>query len=622
MGTFESEALKGSKLSAAWREYVRRGNGNSGTGTAMLVDPTSFVCGEEANLAIAFALDEMIPRGGFIVFDLPQGWGGWENEEEEIFLKESGAVQAYLDGTEVAVEIITRGSRLSIIQIRFIESQASSGSVLSVEIPHVYPCDRPGRYRFHAFASNQELDPAPIVSPEVDVIVGPWDGFDLNYPSSVPPHGAVALTVRARSGRQSSYFTVPRYVGEVSVDSEGLNGSRSRVSFTEKNQGFTRVSGFKLDGSEGRILVGCGGTEYRGHPLISTELIDGMAVYFGDLHLHTALSDGMGTAEEAYRWAADSAGLDFSALNDHVESRLTYDRAWNEKSWKNLLEVAGAFDKPGRFVTIPGVEVGGAINLYFRNTDYPFCPFHLYDRNPDAVREMLSAFAEDDSVLFGYHKLAALEECFLRFSPPDLVEIIQQKREPEIGIERFLPICDRAPSFLGGSDSHHGLAASPPIGRSREEAQYGLTGVFADRLEREHIFEALSLGRTFATSGQRSVVYLKINEIPMGGTLTFATPEEKLTVSLLIRACTVVDSVEILCNSRVIHTEYPGKEYVDTSFDMARPFLESCITGRNYFVYARIKEITAKRAWTTPVLIQRCPGSPGTLSRFSDQYHR
>ena len=42
-----------------------------------------------------------------------------------------------------------------------------------------------------------------------------------------------------------------------------------------------------------------------------------VSVFFGNLHSHTALSDGSGTPAEAYEHARDTAGLDFLAITEH-----------------------------------------------------------------------------------------------------------------------------------------------------------------------------------------------------------------------------------------------------------------------------------------------------------------
>lgn len=43
-------------------------------------------------------------------------------------------------------------------------------------------------------------------------------------------------------------------------------------------------------------------------------------LYFGQLHAHTNLSDGLGSVEEAFQYAANVEGLDFFAVTDHSDS--------------------------------------------------------------------------------------------------------------------------------------------------------------------------------------------------------------------------------------------------------------------------------------------------------------
>ena len=55
-------------------------------------------------------------------------------------------------------------------------------------------------------------------------------------------------------------------------------------------------------------------------------------LYFGQLHGHTADSDGMGTPAEAYAYAAQTAGLDFLAITDHSNS---FDGAEDGALWED-----------------------------------------------------------------------------------------------------------------------------------------------------------------------------------------------------------------------------------------------------------------------------------------------
>ena len=135
MGYFEPKALKGSKLSAVWRKYVKQGNANPPASTVMRISPSSFVCGTKASFTISFNIGQKVPKGGFLLFDLPQGWGGWKKEKDQELLEKAGGVRVFLstplnaalekEKKSLDVEIVSRGSRLSIIQIHFLTMSSS-----------------------------------------------------------------------------------------------------------------------------------------------------------------------------------------------------------------------------------------------------------------------------------------------------------------------------------------------------------------------------------------------------------------------------------------------------------------------------------------------------------------
>jgi len=100
--------------------------------------------------------------------------------------------------------------------------------------------------------------------------------------------------------------------------------------------------------------------------------------FFGQLHAHTAESDGTGTLAEAYAWARDKADLDFMAITDHSnwymqggtgESYGTADSCLNattvegtgNSKWIRQHAVADEFNKPNDptnpFVTLVGFEM-------------------------------------------------------------------------------------------------------------------------------------------------------------------------------------------------------------------------------------------------------------------------
>ncbi len=609
MGAFDPGQARGSKLSAAWRHYVRAALGRSPSPVRLEAAPTAFVCGRSAALSLRFAAAEGLPPGGFVLFDLPQGWGGCASEKDEGFIAAAGAVTAVADpGQQLPVRIVSRGSRLSIIEVSAPDG-AAPGCELTVRLPSLLPCERPGSYELHALASSPDLLAHPVAAPRLVVRPGAFEGFDLLYPSTSNARSAFALAVRARGGPESAYASVPADAQEIELEAEGVAGlpheGRLRVGGPT-----TRVHGLRLTLPQGRLRARWQGGGATGPPVIDTSLTGGHEVLFGDLHLHTGLSDGMGGPDEAYDWARQQAGLDFVALNDHIEDRLTYGEAWNEEQWRALFDRADAHDDPGRFVTLPGIEVCGSINLYFGDRSFPYYPFQSLDADPGEIPKLLAMISSAPGALFGYHKLQTLPREFLTYPAPAIVEVIQQKREPAEALEKFLPLCSRPPAFVGGSDSHDGLAGSPPMGRGREGTQYGLAGLLAEDRSRAGVFRALRLGRTFATAGQRTILVLKINGVLQGG-VCICEPGRPLEVSVLARACSRVEKLELVCLDRVFWQQSPERCDVDAAATLADSLLDEAPGG--CFVFARLVEQDGRRAWSSPILVRRAFG----VLRFS-----
>ncbi len=91
-------------------------------------------------------------------------------------------------------------------------------------------------------------------------------------------------------------------------------------------------------------------------------------LYFGDLHSHTALSDGTGDPYDAYQMGIDG-GADFMAITDHVQFWHAYD-AWvmDAEEWEYLKAAADHFTDEN-FVAMAGYETWmlancGEVNVY------------------------------------------------------------------------------------------------------------------------------------------------------------------------------------------------------------------------------------------------------------------
>jgi hypothetical protein len=100
-------------------------------------------------------------------------------------------------------------------------------------------------------------------------------------------------------------------------------------------------------------------------------------IYFGGLHSHTNISDGLGTPQQAYD-SAKAAGVDFMAVTDHSNwfdgdsSTVAANLAGGPSTeWASLKSIADTNNAPGTFVAIAGFEMtwsGGPGHINTFNT--------------------------------------------------------------------------------------------------------------------------------------------------------------------------------------------------------------------------------------------------------------
>ena len=95
-----------------------------------------------------------------------------------------------------------------------------------------------------------------------------------------------------------------------------------------------------------------------------------MRRYWADLHGQSGETIGMGSAEAYFRYARDCAFVDMVGHQGN-------DFQITDAFWKKLNELTAEFDKPGKFVCLPGYEwsgntgMGGDRNIFYRHEGRP-----------------------------------------------------------------------------------------------------------------------------------------------------------------------------------------------------------------------------------------------------------
>ena len=326
--------------------------------------------------------------------------------------------------------------------------------------------------------------------------------------------------------------------------------------------------------------------------------LEGSPEVFGDVHMHSALSDGTGPPDEilARAWVR---GLDFAVLTDHdyiVGSHLL------PSEHDEVRFVTEKFNSLSGFTTLHGYEWTtaptwreghGHQNVYFRaeptlasskgtapdipalnevlgddaftaphHTSWTGTPWADYD--PDVQRHFEIVSVHGLSETPGEQTVEARHNDGGTYAVDGLAA----------GVEF---------GFLGGSDGH-GLRWHHGIGRKEDPWVTGLTGVeCAAPCDRAALWDALDAQRTWATTGPEMVARVEVD----GRTVRWsARGTEPLEQVLILRDGVEAHVVDLAT------VEAEGR-WVDTD---ATP-------GRHSY-YMRVVQPGPELAWSSPVFVE------------------
>jgi len=315
-------------------------------------------------------------------------------------------------------------------------------------------------------------------------------------------------------------------------------------------------------------------------------------LYVGDLHCHDFASPAEGYTADVYRWALEEKRLDF--LSVPVQAHAYQD---NEK-WVIARHMAEAFLDEGRFVTFLAFEwqhshYGDKV-VHYLGGDAPCLPVDI--RHYDHPAKLYEALRGTDALVVSHHPAYALD-LHVPGTDWDAVET-DVERLVEIwsmhGSSEGYDATDRplAPPWrpegvmaalrrglrvgiVAGSDSHSGR----PGGSAKEPRAYrgGLCAVWAQKLTRRSLFEALVARRTYALTGARIILRFSVNGAPMGSEIPACDTRRLLAEVWAPRR---VASIQLMREGRVLHELSPGEEICRAEFVDSAPQTALASCGR------------------------------------------
>ena len=358
-----------------------------------------------------------------------------------------------------------------------------------------------------------------------------------------------------------------------------------------------------------------------------------VSVFFGNLHSHTALSDGSGTPAEAYEHARDVAGLDFLAITEHNHAQAG-DIAGNHALYTgpgslSLIPTANGFTEEGRFVALYGQEFStiGSGN-HMNVIDAP----RVIDVPNGHVRTLLETWLPANLDTQGQAPLLLLNHPSTSDSPRNL----------EYGIDDFggdtaawlaaldarAPLINliNGPSHATGThltpgtpsetEFHRylnlGLHVAPTADQDNHKRNWGdatdaRTAVLAGTLTKAALLTALRQRRAYATEDRNLRLVYRVNNQLLGSRIvgtSVPAPGSPLAVSL-----TITDDDEPAASYVIeVFSDEVGGEAVAglVRTQSVTGNGTHTITGVTYqggaqYVYLRVRQADGNRAWTAPV---------------------
>ena len=378
----------------------------------------------------------------------------------------------------------------------------------------------------------------------------------------------------------------------------------------------------------------------------------GERLYWGDIHVHTVVSDSGRAPSWSYAVARDVMDLDFAAITDHdisfgrdtgirglgdgdmlrCQGKVTllhwHDvkplmQFWGEDSWRYICQTADRFYELGEFVTLKGYEwtigriqpdgtLPGHRNVYYRQ-DGPFLASQ--DDASDTPEKLWANLIEGQAMTIPHSPGYTLTETGIDWRHYDdrfdrVVEIFSSHGTSEfygnpVPLEEHRTNADAGYvrkalglgyhlGIIAGTDGHAGIPAWTNPRRWRGRG--AMTAVWAKELTREGIFDAIWNRRCYGVEGgARIILRFTINGQGMGSEIG-ASGELRLAV--LVFAEDVILEIAIIRDGEEI-LQYRGSSFVEKL-----EYVDQEELNRERFYYARVTQEDGRRAWSSPIWVR------------------
>lgn len=236
-------------------------------------------------------------------------------------------------------------------------------------------------------------------------------------------------------------------------------------------------------------------------------------IFFGNMHCHTAFSDGSATPEYAYTYARDIAKLDFLGITEHSNCLDVAFDCNKSRKFRDLKAKAEEMTEPGRFVALYGSETTwynqfGHMNIYcadfyLNSYEFKFDDCLTYYAKLKEYPYIISQWNHPWSC--GNRHL----DCFQPYDPElDKISYTVELNDIEMTEDKVLTW------YIMALDA--GWHVAPVGNQDNHKEDWGTengirTGVIAKKLTAGHIYDAMKHGRVYFTGAPGIRVIYRLN---------------------------------------------------------------------------------------------------------------
>jgi hypothetical protein len=357
-------------------------------------------------------------------------------------------------------------------------------------------------------------------SPKIAIVPGPGVRWRAVLPTMVRADDPFRLSIKADDKWGNPSNLVDRTLRLV-AEGASLGGLPETLRFAQGSfAAFAEGLRASAPGDVAiRVLDESGAELTRSNPLRVVAKDTALVHFWGDTHGQSNETLGTNTARQYFEFGRDKAFLD---VMGHQGNDFQITGAF----WRELNALSAEFDKPGRFVCIPGYEwsantaVGGDRNVHYRHEGETIHrsshaqiadATDIVDEKADAhtAHELFRKLEGKDCVVMA-HVGGRYADIKLAHDPVETAVEVHSAWGTFEWIVRDAFEKEYRVGIVANSDGHKGRPGACYPGASFFGSYGGLTCFLAERLDRDCVFESMRRRRHYATTGNRALIDVSV----------------------------------------------------------------------------------------------------------------